>query len=73
MLNNCVHVFQVGWETLHDEFSKFVEEDKKSKFHDMIFDKLKVAVIDYSKSKHNWDSKAEDSLVICYTYTLQLL
>ncbi|KAL3862110.1 hypothetical protein ACJMK2_008103 [Sinanodonta woodiana] len=53
---------EVGWDTLHEEFSKFVEQDKKSKAHDEIFDKLKAAVIDISRSKHNWDNKAEDSL-----------
>ena len=40
-----------------------MEKYKKSKQHDEIFDKLKLAVIDYSKSTHNWDNKAEDSLV----------
>ena len=54
---------QVGWDTLHDEFLKFVEKDRKSKDHDELFDKLKLAVIEASKNKHQWDSKAEDSLV----------
>ncbi|KAK3583404.1 hypothetical protein CHS0354_040370 [Potamilus streckersoni] len=53
---------EVGWDTLHEQFSKFVEQDKKSKTHDEIFDNLKAAVIEISRSKHNWDSKAEDSL-----------
>jgi len=54
---------QVGWDTLHDEFLKFVERNKKSKTHDEQFDKLKLTVIEASKSKHLWDNKAEDSLV----------
>lgn len=54
---------QVGWDTLHDEFLKIVEKDKKNKGHDEIFDQLKLAVIEASKNKHQWDSKAEDSLV----------
>ena len=56
-------ILQVGWDTLHEEFANLVEKEKKSKQHDEIFDKLKLAVIDYSKSTHNWDGKAEASLV----------
>lgn len=59
---------QVGWDTLHDEFLKIVEKDKKNKGHDEIFDQLKVAVIEASKNKHQWDSKAEDSLVREHDY-----
>lgn len=53
---------EVGWDTLHEEFANLVEKDKRSKLHDEIFDKLKLAVIEYSKSTHHWDSKAEASL-----------
>ena len=57
-------ILQVGWDALHEEFQKIVEKDKKRKDHDEIFDQLKLAVIAASKAKHQWESKAEDSLVI---------
>nr|XP_022342606.1 dynamin-like 120 kDa protein, mitochondrial isoform X1 [Crassostrea virginica] len=62
---------EVGWDTLHDEFLKIVEKDKKNKGHDEIFDQLKVAVIEASKNKHQWDSKAEDSLRVIQVNTLE--
>ncbi|XP_021372527.1 dynamin-like 120 kDa protein, mitochondrial isoform X2 [Mizuhopecten yessoensis] len=62
---------EVGWDTLHDEFLKFVERDKKSKSHEELFDKLKQTVIETSKSKHMWDSKAEDSLRVIQVNTLE--
>lgn len=54
---------QVGWDTFYDEFIKIVEKDKKNKGYDEIFDQLKLAVIEVSKNKYQWDSKVEDSLV----------
>ncbi|KAK3104830.1 hypothetical protein FSP39_011133 [Pinctada imbricata] len=62
---------EVGWDTLHDEFLKFVERDKKSKHHDELFDQLKLAVIEASKNKHQWDNKAEDSLRVIQINTLE--
>jgi optic atrophy protein 1 len=53
---------QVGWETLKDEFSKMLEEDRKQKGHDDIFDSLKEAVKDTSLDQHQWDTKAQESL-----------
>ena len=35
----------------------------QSKDHDDIYDNLKVTVKDKSMEKHQWDEKAEDSLV----------
>lgn len=56
--------FQVGWDVLHQEFARLVEMDtKRGSELDEVFNKLKMTVIDSSKSTHNWDSKAEESLV----------
>ncbi|VDI38298.1 Hypothetical predicted protein [Mytilus galloprovincialis] len=68
--NNSVKPERVGWDTLHDEFQRIIEEDKKRKDHDEIFDQLKVAVVATSKAKHQWESKAEDSLLIMQKNTL---
>ncbi|XP_048747636.2 dynamin-like 120 kDa protein, mitochondrial isoform X2 [Ostrea edulis] len=62
---------EVGWDTLHDEFLKIVEKDKKNKEHDELYDQLKLAVIEASKNKHQWDSKAEDSLRVIQVNTLE--
>lgn len=62
---------EVGWDTLHEEFQKIVERDQKRKDHDEIFDQLKLAVIGASKAKHQWESKAEDSLRVMQKNTLE--
>ncbi|KAK7501859.1 hypothetical protein BaRGS_00006945 [Batillaria attramentaria] len=54
---------EVGWDTLHDEFTKLLLRGKKQKGDDDdIFDQLKAAVIETCKTKHQWEEKAEDSL-----------
>lgn len=52
---NCI---QVGWETLKEEFSRFLEKAKKSKDHDDIFDNLKDAVLTEAFNRHSWEDKA---------------
>ena len=36
---------------------------KKSKEYDEVFDPLKAAVVQKAREKHEWEQKAEDSLV----------
>ncbi|KAM6122069.1 dynamin-like GTPase OPA1, mitochondrial isoform 4-T4 [Pterocles gutturalis] len=52
---------EVAWETLQEEFSRFMTE-RKGKEHDDIFDKLKQAVKEESIKRHKWNERAEDSL-----------
>uniref|UniRef100_A0A9L0SL79 Dynamin-like GTPase OPA1, mitochondrial n=1 Tax=Equus caballus TaxID=9796 RepID=A0A9L0SL79_HORSE len=52
---------EVAWETLQEEFSRFMTEPK-GKEHDDIFDKLKEAVKEESVKRHKWNDFAEDSL-----------
>ncbi|XP_038001622.1 dynamin-like 120 kDa protein, mitochondrial isoform X4 [Motacilla alba alba] len=52
---------EVAWETLQEEFSRFMTE-KKGKEHDDIFDKLKQAVKEETIKRHKWNERAEDSL-----------
>uniref|UniRef100_A0A8C8RZT7 Dynamin-like GTPase OPA1, mitochondrial n=1 Tax=Pelusios castaneus TaxID=367368 RepID=A0A8C8RZT7_9SAUR len=52
---------EVAWETLQEEFFRFMTE-KKGKEHDDIFDKLKQAVKEESVKRHKWNERAEDSL-----------
>ncbi|XP_075058366.1 dynamin-like GTPase OPA1, mitochondrial isoform X2 [Mixophyes fleayi] len=52
---------EVAWETLQEEFSRFMTE-QKGKEHDDIFDKLKEAVKEESIKRHKWNEQAEDSL-----------
>lgn len=54
---------EVGWEALQDEFNKQIEKDKNNKDHDDIFDNLKVAVIEESMKRHNWERRAQEVLV----------
>lgn len=53
---------EVGWDTLHEEFSSLLLHQKKKGDDDDIFDKLKMSVLETCKRKHQWESKAEDSL-----------
>ncbi|XP_042312872.1 dynamin-like 120 kDa protein, mitochondrial isoform X2 [Sceloporus undulatus] len=52
---------EVAWETLQEEFARFMTEEK-GKEHDDIFDKLKQAVKEESIKRHRWNEGAEDSL-----------
>ncbi|XP_078246408.1 dynamin-like GTPase OPA1, mitochondrial isoform X2 [Pogona vitticeps] len=52
---------EVAWETLQEEFARFMTEEK-GKEHDDIFDKLKQAVKEESIKRHKWNERAEDSL-----------
>uniref|UniRef100_A0A2C9LP81 Dynamin-like GTPase OPA1 C-terminal domain-containing protein n=1 Tax=Biomphalaria glabrata TaxID=6526 RepID=A0A2C9LP81_BIOGL len=54
---------EIGWDTLHEQFTNLLEQSKKSKDYDQVFDMLKSAVVQMTKTKHDWESKAEDSLV----------
>lgn len=49
---------EVGWETLQDEFRKFMERARTSKDHDTIFDNLKACVVDEAMRRHIWEDKA---------------
>lgn len=58
----CFAPHQVAWETLQEEFARFMAE-YKGKDQDDIFDKLKEAVKDESIKRHKWNERAMDSLV----------
>lgn len=55
-------MLKVAWETLQEEFARFMAE-YKGKDQDDIFDKLKEAVKDESIKRHKWNERAMDSLV----------
>ncbi|KAJ7993508.1 hypothetical protein DPEC_G00273140 [Dallia pectoralis] len=52
---------EVAWETLQEEFARFMAE-YKGKDQDDIFDKLKEAVKDESIKRHKWNESSMDSL-----------
>ncbi|XP_051986148.1 dynamin-like 120 kDa protein, mitochondrial isoform X1 [Xyrauchen texanus] len=52
---------EVAWETLQEEFARFMAE-YKGKDQDDIFDKLKEAVKDECINRHMWNERAMDSL-----------
>ena len=54
---------QIGRDTLEDEFTNMLERDRTKKGRDEILDGLKSAVKEEGMKKHEWDEKAEDSLV----------
>ncbi|XP_060586463.1 dynamin-like 120 kDa protein, mitochondrial isoform X2 [Ruditapes philippinarum] len=64
---------EVGWDVLHQEFALLAEKDKKKNptEHDEVFNRLKLAVIEASKSTHNWENKAEESLRVMQRNTLE--
>uniref|UniRef100_A0A0P4VYD1 Dynamin-like GTPase OPA1, mitochondrial n=1 Tax=Scylla olivacea TaxID=85551 RepID=A0A0P4VYD1_SCYOL len=62
---------EVGWETLQDEFRKFIERAKNSKDHDTIFDNLKACVVDEAMRRHAWEDKAADVLRVIQLNALE--
>ncbi|KAK0061378.1 dynamin-like 120 kDa protein mitochondrial isoform X1 [Biomphalaria pfeifferi] len=62
---------EIGWDTLHEQFTNLLEQSKKSKDYDQVFDLLKSAVVQMTKTKHDWESKAEDSLRVMQLNTLE--
>lgn len=60
---DCQILFQIGRDTLEDEFTGMLERDKTKKDRDPILDTLKSCVKEEGMKKHEWDEKAEDSLV----------
>ena len=54
---------QIGKSTLEDQFTALLERDQQKKGRDVIFDELKKAIKEESMKKHEWDDKAENSLV----------
>jgi len=62
---------EIGWDTLHEQFAALLEQCKKSKDYDEVFDQLKAAVIQMAKNKHAWETKAEDSLRVIQLNTLE--
>uniref|UniRef100_A0A668AB28 Dynamin-like GTPase OPA1, mitochondrial n=1 Tax=Myripristis murdjan TaxID=586833 RepID=A0A668AB28_9TELE len=63
---------EVAWETLQEEFARFMAE-YKGKDQDDIFDKLKEAVKDESIKRHKWNEMAMDSLVNTQDGLLQIM
>ncbi|XP_071198599.1 dynamin-like GTPase OPA1, mitochondrial isoform X2 [Salvelinus alpinus] len=61
---------EVAWETLQEEFARFMAE-YKGKDQDDIFDKLKEAVKDESIKRHKWNETAMDSLRVIQHNTLE--
>ncbi|XP_047490117.1 dynamin-like 120 kDa protein, mitochondrial isoform X1 [Penaeus chinensis] len=62
---------EVGWETLEDEFRRFMERAKNSKDHDDIFDSLKACVVDEAMRRHEWEDKAADVLRVIQLNALE--
>ena len=54
---------QIGRETLEEEFTQMLNKNKDAKGHDDIYDKLTEEVRAKSMNKHEWEEKAEESLV----------
>jgi hypothetical protein len=55
---------KVGTQVLLDEFEKLILKDQSKKTHDTILDGLKIAIRNTANTRHVWDEKALDSLVI---------
>ncbi|RUS71454.1 hypothetical protein EGW08_020785 [Elysia chlorotica] len=62
---------EIGWNTLHEQFGTLLEQSKKHKDYDELFDSLKAAVVQMTRNKHNWEGKAEDSLRVIQINTLE--
>jgi optic atrophy protein 1 len=64
----CVHISHL---VLLDEFQGLIEREQKSRSHDPIANDLKMQVVQACRSRHQWDTKALDSLRVIQTQALQ--
>ncbi|XP_014237029.1 dynamin-like 120 kDa protein, mitochondrial isoform X1 [Trichogramma pretiosum] len=60
-----------GWESLQQEFQKFMLQAKLSPDHDDIFDNLKKAVVEEAMTRHTWEDKASEMLRVIQLNTLE--
>lgn len=54
----------IGHGVLLDEFRSLIEREQKNRSHDPIANDLKMQVVQACRSRHLWDTKALDSLVL---------
>ncbi|CAF4352403.1 unnamed protein product, partial [Rotaria sp. Silwood2] len=64
----CVHI---GHLVLLDEFQGLIEREQKKSSYDSITNDLKMHVVQACRSRHQWDSKALDSLRVIQSQALQ--
>lgn len=60
-----------GWETLQEEFHRFIQKAALNPEHDDIFDQLKAAVISEAMKRHSWEDKASEMLRVIQFNTLE--
>lgn len=60
-----------GWETLQQEFYKFMNKAKEAPDHDDVFDLLKAAVVHEAMQRHSWEDKASEMLRVIQLNTLE--
>ncbi|CAF3784747.1 unnamed protein product, partial [Adineta steineri] len=61
----------IGHDVLLDEFQGLIEREQKSRSHDPITNDLKMQVVQACRTRHQWDTKALDSLRVIQTQALQ--
>ncbi|BHF71688.1 Dynamin-like 120 kDa protein, mitochondrial [Sparganum proliferum] len=66
--NACV---EAGWQVLYDQLERAVKSAEQSPGYDHIFDRLKREVIQQTRSRHQWDSKATNRLRVIQNATLE--
>ncbi|CAF3995872.1 unnamed protein product, partial [Adineta steineri] len=64
----CVNI---GHDVLLDEFQGLIEREQKSRSYDPITNDLKMQVVQACRTRHQWDTKALDSLRVIQTQALQ--
>lgn len=61
MPRQCI---EISHNVLLDEFQNLIEREQKCRSYDPITDDLKMQVVQACRTRHQWDAKALDSLVI---------
>jgi len=54
---------EIGHNVLLNEFQDLIEREQKSRSYDSIANDLKMQVVEACRRRHQWDTKALDSLV----------
>jgi hypothetical protein len=62
---------EIGHQVLLNEFESLIEREQKSRSNDPITNDLKMQVVQACRTRHQWDAKALDSLVLIINYFFQ--
>ncbi|XP_037090147.1 dynamin-like 120 kDa protein, mitochondrial [Pollicipes pollicipes] len=62
---------EVGWETLEEEFKRFMSRSERRRDHDSLFDPVKRAAVEQALHDHDWEQRAVELLRVIQLNALE--